>query len=126
MTFIGAFQYSPLVALVATTAIVLTPAYALWLFHRVSYGSLSPYLTTIYSDITIKELHCLLPLLLLTFYFGLQPEAILSYTIMPALGLLSAFTPLISTRGFASKSTDYTSSNNVSSTSTISSANSSL
>jgi len=45
--------------------------------------------------VTTKELHCLLPLLNLTFYFGLQPEALLSFTIMPALSLLYVIMPFI-------------------------------
>jgi len=59
LVFVGIFNYSPLVALITTTAIVLTPAYALWLYHRITYGSYSPYLATVFSDITIKEFHIL-------------------------------------------------------------------
>ena len=37
LVFIGLYHLNPLV-MFAAVAIILTPCYALWLFHRVSYG----------------------------------------------------------------------------------------
>ena len=94
MIFVGAMQFNPLLALISTSAIILTPAFALWLYHRISYGAFSNYLTTIYSDITIKELHCLLPLLILTFWFGIQPGLLINDITMPSLILLATIFPI--------------------------------
>ena len=37
LVFLGLYHLNPLVVF-AALAIILTPCYALWLFHRVSYG----------------------------------------------------------------------------------------
>jgi NADH:ubiquinone oxidoreductase subunit 4 (subunit M) len=52
VSFLGAFSSNPFVALFASLAIVLTPAYSLWFFHKVSFGSFSPFLPTIFSDLS--------------------------------------------------------------------------
>ena len=54
----------------AAVAIILTPCYALLLFHRVSYGYQSAYFANLFQDLTVKEFHLFLPLLVLCFMFG--------------------------------------------------------
>ena len=63
--FIGLYHLNPLV-MFAAVAIILTPCYALWLFHRVSYGSESAYIANLFQDLTVKELHLFLPLVAFT------------------------------------------------------------
>jgi NADH:ubiquinone oxidoreductase subunit 4 (subunit M) len=88
LTFLGAMNLNPFIAVSASIAIVLAPAYALWFFHRVSYGSYSTYLTSIYQDVTAKELHLLLPLLFFTFLLGIYPQFIFEPLHLSCLSLL--------------------------------------
>ena len=46
----------------------------IWTLHKISYGSLSPYLGFIAQDINIKEFHLILPLLFLSIYYGIFPS----------------------------------------------------
>ena len=73
LSLLGAFHYNPFVALLASLSIVLVPAFALTLLHRVSYGRLSSYISAIYSDITLKENHMLQPLIFFVILFGVIP-----------------------------------------------------
>ncbi|KAI9087675.1 NADH dehydrogenase subunit 4 [Phlyctochytrium arcticum] len=84
----GAFNLNPIVAIAASSAIVLAPAYALILLHRVNYGSFISYLPTLYQDITVKELNLFLPLLVATFLFGIFPQFIFTPLHFSCLALL--------------------------------------
>jgi NADH-quinone oxidoreductase subunit M len=73
----GAFRANPWVAFFATTGVILSAAYALWLYRRVVFGELTkPELRTI-PDLNAREIATLAPLLLLVIYYGFQPQPIL-------------------------------------------------
>jgi NADH-quinone oxidoreductase subunit M len=77
LTLIGAFQSNTWVALFATTGVILSAAYALYLYRRVIFGVLDkPALLNI-EDLSWREAFCLVPLLLLTIYYGVHPQPIL-------------------------------------------------
>ena len=77
LTLIGAFQANTWVALFATSGVVLSAAYALYLYRRVIFGVLDkPPLLTI-QDLTFREQLFLIPLLLLVIYYGVHPQPIL-------------------------------------------------
>ena len=73
LVFLGLYHLNPLVVF-AALAIILTPCYALWLFHRTSYGFVSNYLPTLFQDLTVKEFHLFLPLLFFFFLFSLPGD----------------------------------------------------
>jgi NADH-quinone oxidoreductase subunit M len=78
LTLLASFKANTWVAFFATTGVILSAAYALWLFARVVYGKLEkPALETI-PDLSPREIAILAPLALLVIYFGVQPNAILS------------------------------------------------
>jgi NADH-quinone oxidoreductase subunit M len=73
----GAFRANPWVAFFATTGVILSAAYALWLYRRVVFGRLTrPELGGI-SDLNAREIAMLAPLLILVVYYGFQPQPIL-------------------------------------------------
>jgi len=77
LTLIGVFQTNTWVALLATTGVILSAAYALYLYRRTQFGELEkPALLTL-TDLTFREQFCLVPLLLLTIYYGVHPQPIL-------------------------------------------------
>ncbi|MCG6121159.1 MAG: NADH-quinone oxidoreductase subunit M [Microvirga sp.] len=96
LTLLGAFQASFWVAFVATTGVVLSAAYALWLYWRVMNGPLvKPELQAI-RDLDSREIALLAPLGVLVIYFGVQPQAILTAFAAPTQALLAYAYPAAS------------------------------
>jgi NADH-quinone oxidoreductase subunit M len=88
LTLLGAFRANTWVAFVATTGVVLSAAYALWLYARVVFGTLDkPSLLTI-KDLSAREIGLLAPLLILTIYFGIKPGPVLDVFAAPTEALL--------------------------------------
>jgi NADH-quinone oxidoreductase subunit M len=88
LTLLGAFRANTWVAFVATTGVILSACYALWLYARVMFGPLEkPSLKNI-SDLTPREIGLLAPLVVLTIYYGVQPGPILDVFAAPTTALL--------------------------------------
>ena len=65
-----------LVALIAATSMVLTAAYALFLYARVCFGNTKSW--TNYSDLSRREFAALLPFVILSLYVGIVPSLLLN------------------------------------------------
>ena len=77
LTLLGAFRANTWVAFFATTGVILSAAYALWLYRRVMFGPLEkPSLKGI-ADLNRREIAILAPLVLLVIYYGVQPGPVL-------------------------------------------------
>jgi len=77
MTLIGTFKVSIPTATLATTGVILSAAYALWLYRKVVFGALTkPSLATI-KDLTFREGLIMVPLVALTLLFGFYPKPVL-------------------------------------------------
>jgi NADH-quinone oxidoreductase subunit M len=77
MTLIGTFKVSVPTATLATTGVILSAAYALWLYRKIIFGALvKPSLATI-KDLTLRESLTLMPLVALTILFGFYPKPVL-------------------------------------------------
>jgi NADH-quinone oxidoreductase subunit M len=77
LTLQGAFKANPWVSFLATTGVILSAPYMLWLYSRVLYGPLEkPSLKTI-MDLDRREAAILLPLVALVIYYGIVPGPIL-------------------------------------------------
>src|SRR5271167_2304551 len=77
MTLLGTFKVSLPTAFFATTGVILSAAYALWLYRKVVFGALvKPSLTSI-KDLTARECLTLAPLVVLTILFGVYPKPVL-------------------------------------------------
>ncbi len=77
LTLLGAFRANPWVALVATTGVILSAAYALYLYRRVAFGVLDKPALAGMKDLDAREMALLLPLVVLTIWYGVKPGAIL-------------------------------------------------
>ena len=73
LSLTGAFLANTWVAFFATTGVILSAAYALWLYRRVIFGQLEKESLKSIKDMTWREASVLLPLALLTVWFGVQP-----------------------------------------------------
>jgi NADH-quinone oxidoreductase subunit M len=77
LTLMGAFKANTWVAFFATTGVILSACYALWLFARVVFGDITrPVFETI-PDLDRREMAMLAPLVILTIYYGIHPGPIL-------------------------------------------------
>jgi NADH-quinone oxidoreductase subunit M len=77
LTLLGAFKANTWVAFLATTGVILSACYALWLFARVVFGEVTnPVFDTI-PDLDRREMAMLAPLVVLVIYYGVHPGPIL-------------------------------------------------
>ncbi|MFO0404878.1 MAG: NADH-quinone oxidoreductase subunit M [Labrys sp. (in: a-proteobacteria)] len=77
LTLLGAFRENTWIAFFATTGVILSAAYALWLYRRVVYGALEKASLKDIADIDRREFAILAPLVVLTIFFGVYPKPIL-------------------------------------------------
>ena len=80
LTLLGAFKVNTWVAFFATFGVILSAAYALWLYRRMIFGTLDkPSLKTI-TDMGPREIAIMAPLVGLTLLFGFYPAPVLDVT----------------------------------------------
>jgi NADH-quinone oxidoreductase subunit M len=77
LSLMGAFKSNTWVAFFATIGVILSAGYALWLYRRVIFGKLEKPALMHLPDMTPRELMTLLPLTVLTVFFGAYPAPIL-------------------------------------------------
>jgi NADH-quinone oxidoreductase subunit M len=77
LTLAGSFRANPWVTFFATTGVILSAAYALWLYRRVVFGELTKPSLQAIPDLNRREMLILAPLVLLVLYYGVQPNPIL-------------------------------------------------
>ena len=77
LTLIAAFKVNTWVAFFATTGVILSAAYALWLYRRVVFGKLEKKELADMLDLSGREKAVLIPLVLLTILFGVWPAPVL-------------------------------------------------
>ncbi len=77
LVLLGTFQNNTWVAFFATTGVILSACYALWLYRRVVFGKLEKSSLAHISDMTPREMATLAPLVILTILFGVYPAPIL-------------------------------------------------
>ena len=91
LTLMGAFKANPWVAFLATTGVILSAGYALWLYRRVVFGELvKPELKDI-TDLNAREIAIFVPLVLLTIWYGIAPGTILDAFAAPTEALIKNY-----------------------------------
>jgi NADH-quinone oxidoreductase subunit M len=80
LTMIGVFQVNTWVAFFAAFGVILSAAYALWLYRRVIFGALTKDSLKGILDLDRREIAVLVPLIVLTILFGFWPAPILDAT----------------------------------------------
>jgi NADH-quinone oxidoreductase subunit M len=95
LTLLGSFQANTWVAFFATTGVILSACYALWLYRRVAFGVLDKPSLMHLPDITPRELALLGPLVILTIFFGIYPSPLLDVFGTPVEAILKTFHAVI-------------------------------
>ena len=77
LTLIGTFKASIPTAIFATTGVILSAGYALWLYRKIVFGELTkPSLASV-KDMTGREIMIFVPFIVLTILFGVYPKPVL-------------------------------------------------
>ncbi len=76
LTLMGIFQVNTWVAAVATSGVILSAAYALWLYRRVAMGELVKEGLMSIKDMGWRERAVFVPLVAMTLWLGVYPRAV--------------------------------------------------
>ena len=91
LSLIGAFKANTWVAFLATTGVILSAAYALYLYRRVIFGKLEKASLKDILDMNSREIAYMAPLVVLTILFGVYPAPILDITAASVEKLLADY-----------------------------------
>ena len=91
MTLMGAFKANTWVALIATTGVILSAAYALWLYRRVVFGGLEKESLKQILDMTLREKVIIAPLVIFTIFFGVYPAPVFDVTAASVDNLIQGY-----------------------------------
>ncbi|MBX8824859.1 NADH-quinone oxidoreductase subunit M [Ochrobactrum sp. SFR4] len=80
LTLFGVFQANTWIAVIATTGVILSAAYALYLYRRVIFGALDKESLKALLDLSPREKAILYPLVILTIFFGVYPVPVFDAT----------------------------------------------
>ncbi|MCX5493163.1 NADH-quinone oxidoreductase subunit M [Kaistia dalseonensis] len=99
MTLLGAFRANTWVAFFATTGVILSASYGLWLYRRVVFGPLDkPSLKGMF-DLSRREIAILVPLIVLTIFFGVYPTPVFNVTSASVDNLITNYQAALSAAG---------------------------
>jgi NADH-quinone oxidoreductase subunit M len=73
LTLLSVFQVNTTIAFIATSGVILSAGYALWLYKRVIFGEITHNNLLELPDVSKREFLLLVPLVLATLIFGLFP-----------------------------------------------------
>ncbi|MEX0627624.1 MAG: NADH-quinone oxidoreductase subunit M, partial [Cucumibacter sp.] len=96
LTLIGAFQVNTWVAALAALGVILSAAYTLWLYRRVIFGGLEKESLKSILDLNRREAAVLIPLVVLTIFFGFYPAPLLDATAASVAALVSQYADALS------------------------------
>ena len=91
LTLIGIFKVNTWVAAIATTGIILSAAYALWLYRRVIFGKLDKENLAAIADLNPREIAILAPMVVLTIFFGIFPSVLLDVMSVSVANLIDTY-----------------------------------
>jgi NADH-quinone oxidoreductase subunit M len=80
LTLLGIFKVNTWVALFATTGVVLSAAYALWLYRKIIFGALTKESLKGLLDLSTREKAIIYPLAVLVIFFGVYPAPVFDAT----------------------------------------------
>ena len=92
LTLLGVFKVNTWVALFATTGVILSAAYALWLYRKVIFGALTKENLKGLLDLSPREKAILYPLVVLVIFFGVYPAPVFDATTASVDALLNNVT----------------------------------
>ncbi len=92
LTLLGIFKVNTWVALFATTGVILSACYALWLYRKVVFGALTKDSLKNLLDLSPRERAIIYPLVVLTIFFGVYPAPVFDATATSVQALVNNVT----------------------------------
>ena len=80
LTLVGIFQVNTWIAVIATTGVILSAAYALWLYRQVVFGDLVRESLRAITDMDRRERAIFAPLVVMTILLGVYPSLLTDLT----------------------------------------------
>lgn len=99
LTLIGIFRVNTWVAAFATTGVILSASYALWLYRKVIFGVLDKASLKSMFDLSRREVAILVPLIVLTIFFGVYPMPVFNVTGQAVDNLITNYQAALSAAG---------------------------
>jgi NADH-quinone oxidoreductase subunit M len=78
LILLGGFERRPWTAVVASTGLILGAWYMLWLYQRIFFNEVKEKMQGLV-ELNVREILTLVPMVLLIFWIGLYPNALLSF-----------------------------------------------
>ncbi len=103
LTLVGIFQANTWVAAVATTGVILSASYALWLYRRVMFGQLIKESLKSISDMSLREKTIFAPLIVATILLGVYPSLVTDIIGPSTAALLNHFDTALAAADAASQ-----------------------
>ncbi len=91
LVLMGIFQVDTVVAAVATSGVILSAAYALWLYRRVAFGPLVKAALATIQDMSRRERAIFAPLVVMTLLLGVYPAVVTDVTGASVGALITEF-----------------------------------
>ncbi|WP_095204086.1 NADH-quinone oxidoreductase subunit M [Mesorhizobium carmichaelinearum] len=95
LTMLGVFRVNTWVAFFAATGVILSAAYALWLYRRVIFGALTKDSLKNLLDLSPREKFIIYPLVVLVIFFGVYPAPVFDATAQSVKSLVTNVTASI-------------------------------
>jgi len=92
LTMLGVFRVNTWVAFFAATGVILSAAYALWLYRRIIFGALTKDSLKTLLDLSPREKTILYPLIVLVIFFGVYPAPVFDATAQSVKALVTDVT----------------------------------
>ena len=99
LTLLGVYQVNSWVAIFATTGVILSACYALWLYRRVVFGALEKESLRQILDLSGREKLLLYPLIALVIFFGVYPMPVFDVTAASVENLVNNYTAALDAAG---------------------------
>lgn len=96
---LGTFKANTWVAFIATTGVILSAAYALWLYRRVVFGQLEKESLKAILDLSLREKAIIAPLAILTIFFGVYPAPVFDVTAASVDALIEGYETALAQAG---------------------------
>src|SRR5271168_1407114 len=87
LSLLGIWQKNPIITILGASGILLSACYSIFLYNRISYGNISPYLPPL-KDINRREYFLLISLLIPIVIFGILPNILLDSLHMSVTSLI--------------------------------------
>jgi NADH-quinone oxidoreductase subunit M len=91
LSLLGTFQINTWVATLATTGLILSACYALWLYRQIIFGVIDKASLAHILDLSRREIIIFSPLIALTILFGIYPKPVLDMSAASVTSLLETY-----------------------------------